>query len=322
MSNKKKKRQQKKQKQQKQMWLWLIGLAVAVVTIVCVILLNKNPEDEEPVFSKYNEDLYLIDQWSEDNADGEKDYYVSFYLESKDYYDVINPEDVVWLDNGYSPITEVYETAEIQTFERFPGATTGVASYILIKTDDLLDLNKIYVQTSGPEEKIEGVETKEDYIEKTGSEEGWNETTVAWTEKNILAEETDEMSMMYNHGFLHMEDENSSIAYFETKEDSVMIAEDRKTVDVRLTKLSENVFDAFEETMGMTTLGFVDKETDRVDVHANWVMNTEIIKEETEDGFTIGYKYEDIESVKDDDGRLPNAIIILLEDVNYVIMFE
>lgn len=318
-----------KEKKKDSKGLILVAILSLCVLVVGLLLLNEEEPEEEPVvFSEQVETLYLIDQWSVEKENEEKDYFVSLYLESNDYYDITQPEDVLCLtDEGeYKAFADVNKTADVQIFQRYEEELTdSVAAYILIKTDELVDLNNLFVNIEGPEKKIDGVETKEQYIEKTGSADGWNGTITTCVEQTIDDGSASTIEKtIYNKGFLNMLDDDSSVGYYEKIENSFIEKDNRKIVEISLKDFSEKASIAIETTIADAMMVYIEKDTQEVvlDNSGNWSLNLKKVFEPTEKGFVVGYEYEDVEAIKDKEGHIPNAMAMYIGDTQYIITLE
>lgn len=142
----------------------LIIMLVAILAISCCAC-NKNeepPVDETIVLTPatYTAASYRINEW---RVEGTKDYYTILATYSKDFYGVINEDDIMYYTDTYHAFKEVFPESDI-TIYNVNSSKTGIGAYIKIHTNQLIDLKKVYIVTEGPATYIDGVTTKEQFI--------------------------------------------------------------------------------------------------------------------------------------------------------------
>ena len=123
----------------------LIALILVLITITSLSACETTDEptsDSGFVISTggVSANTYLLDSWKEEAADGARDYYLSFYLHSSDYYAILTSDSVQFLsDSGeYKPLVDVFEQSVVDIIE-FNDYKQGTSAIALIKTKQLID---------------------------------------------------------------------------------------------------------------------------------------------------------------------------------------
>ena len=151
--------------------LLIFMLALVIVFSCCACNNNEDEPEVEHITltpAEYNANSYRVNEW---RVEGTKDYYTVLATYG-DFYATIDEEDVLYLTDTYHPFKEVFEGSEI-TIYNMNTTDSGVGAYIKIHTNRLIDLNKVFIVTEGMAKRIDGINTKEEFVAAGNEAKSW-----------------------------------------------------------------------------------------------------------------------------------------------------
>lgn len=294
----------------------LLLLAVVFTMILGLCACNNNeqkptePSRFVPVDGAPEATTYIIDSWREDKEDGTRDYFIKLLSYSDDYYAELSSEDVVYkTESGYEQLSATVDGAIVDIYNYNAESKEGIASLILIKTNKMIDEKKVYVRLSGPTKYEDGVKTREDYVEKHGSADGWVSKLTSITEKtppysNIVQKYTSATSgpiMMISDGY--------NVYNFALTDDEPIINETTHLKRIELTAVSTRSIEDFIADISMCSLAYKATDDNGNEVwkfaDAKFQAYGEIINGQV----YIGYKMADDSKIADAGVPLPEAFL-------------
>lgn len=319
-----KQRNNVKIKKKKETWFnkhkKIIAIASAVLLVVALALVLKScikkEHEDETVLAKYTACMYQVDQWKVENEDGTRDYFTTFLLYSDDYYDEPTVDDIKYLTNdGYEILESVVEDSEVTIYTMNSTVKEKVCTYVKIKTKKMLDEQKVYASIAGPTEYDAEISSKEDYIEKYGSDEGWRALMVCVTTYNVPTTTVSAFQPNQNEGVVHLVDEDSSSCYYKMSNEGSVIEGNSILRKVEVDPLSENGTNAFIDTINASYAAkVIDGE---ITVMENLDENIQIVCKVIGGEVWLGFELADGTNWSDYHGETPEMIIFSLNEHTY-----
>jgi hypothetical protein len=206
----------------------LIGVVCVVLLVAMIIAVGKDPVDDKHNLvtnaatpSEYSAQTYLIDSWREDFDNGAKKYYITLAMHSNDYYALIKNDDVKYLKDGkYEPLTEACVGSSVEVFN-MNVTQSGICAYAKISTNELIDIKKIYVKMSGPMKYDMDTLSKDAYVEKYGTTDGWCSKLATVSERSIPHIEMFAMQGGFETGVIRLHTAQSDMYYYESTKNPV-----------------------------------------------------------------------------------------------------
>lgn len=99
-------------------------------------------------------------------------YVYTLFVYSDEVYAPVKDDCVMYLDDTYVPITDIYPDVQVDVVNLNHNTTKNVSAFVTITSNTILDTKKIFVSVLGTTEYQTGMEfiSVEDYREKYGSE--------------------------------------------------------------------------------------------------------------------------------------------------------
>ena len=291
----------------------------SLITLLCMALLcsglvacgndQKDEPKDESVPATYTASMYRIDDWKVKNEDDTKDYYMTFLLHSEDYYDEPDVDDIKYLtENGYEPISEAIEGIEIKLYTMNSTSKKGICSYLKIKTNKLIDAQKIYALLEGPVEYDETLKNHEEYKEKYGDDVAWGALMINYTTHNIPTTTVSAVSPRDGEGVFFLSDGQSSSYYYNMTGD-IVINENKMLKKVEVEQLSEVGIESLSETLKYALPAqMVNGELQRMD---NLNDNLQICCEIVDGCLWLGFETVDGSDIDDYKDALPYALVFM-----------
>lgn len=151
--------------------LLIFMLAILIAVSCCACKKDETPPDEtlELVPAVYHASSYRINEW---RVEGTKDYYTVLATYASDFYGTISEDDILYYTDDYRPFKEVFADSDI-TIYNTNSSNTGIGAYIKIHTNQLIDLKKVYIIAEGTAQYMEGISTKDQFIEAGNNASDW-----------------------------------------------------------------------------------------------------------------------------------------------------
>jgi hypothetical protein len=303
-------------------------LAILLILVMILTLMaacNNNEDGPDQVVvpgdatpAEFNASTYLIDSWREDASSGDRVYYITLFMYSKDYYACPTTEDIKYkTDDGYVPLTESVEGTEITMYHLNAESKKGVCAYAKIATPILIDTKKIYVNLAGPSEYNENTLTEEAYQASNGSLEGWRALLTNVSTNDVSSEVDKEIYSSKYYGILRLYDDYRSQYYCSSITPIPIVHNERMVTKIEIDPLTEN---ASMETLveHVTKYGqfaMIDNDvvtTIELDERLNVVC--EVIDGE----LWVGFETVDGSNIDTFDGEIPDAIAYPHSNICYL----
>lgn len=283
-----------------------------ILTIVMVLSLGacsnqeENTSDSNFVVSTGgpSADTYLLSSWKEE-VDGNREYYLSFYLHSSNYYAILNADSVQFLtDEGeYKALTDAFEASTVEIID-FNEQKQGTSAIALIKTKQMVDNKKIYVLMEGPLQYDEDILTKEDYIAKYNkepSDEEWI-ARLCSSSNQTPPMKTIPFSHNDNSGLFGFSNEGKHYFYYSRVGQSTT-TDNYVYSQFKINKLTDFSVEQITDTLNSSLYGA--KLTDGLFEYVEINEKIQIYCELNDDILTVGYKTIDDSPIKTYVSQLP-----------------
>ena len=186
--------------------LLIFMLALVMVFSCCACNNNENnPPANETISltpATHHVASYRVNEW---RIEGTKDYYTVLATYSKDFYDQITADDILYYTDEYKPFAEVFPGCEIVVYN-ISTADTGIGAYIKIHTNRLIDLQKVFIVTEGPETHIDGIITKDEFLAAGNDESKWIKFYTSISSKQTPFDDIDALNNSKNVAVLSAPD--------------------------------------------------------------------------------------------------------------------
>jgi hypothetical protein len=291
----------------------LIGIVCIVLIVVGVVLVCNKPAEEQPNLvtnaatpSEYSAQTYLIDSWHENFDDGTKKHYITLAIYSADYYAEIDHEDIKYLDEGkYESLSNVWNGSSVEIFN-LNTTQSGICAYAKITTNELIDLKKIYVKMSGPAKYDAEALTKDDYVEKYGTTDGWCSKLASVSERSIPHRAMFAMQGGLAASTIRLYTEEADMYYYESTKEPVI---DGNSI---MTKFNVNIL---KECSIDTLVDVIAYQTTFANIVDGVALETElderlqIVAEIVDGEVWIGFETVDGSAMSTYNGEVPDAIV-------------
>jgi hypothetical protein len=191
---------------------------------------------------------------------------MTFLLYSEDYYDEPDSDDIKYLtENGYEPIGDVVEGIEMKLYAMNSTSKEGICSYLKIKTNKLIDAQKIYALLEGPVKYDETLNSHEEYKEKYGDDVAWGSLMVNYTTHNVPTADVSSISPKNGEGVIFLADGKSS-SYYYNMTNNTIVNGNKMLRKMEVEQFSDAGLESLVETLKFAIPAkIVDGEVQRVD---------------------------------------------------------
>lgn len=291
----------------------MIALIIALLMAMMCLTACKNDENPTPtgpVFTPTDVDIktYNCDEWKEEAEDGTRTYYTVLLTYTDDCYDVLTADDLKYSSNdGMIPLTDAFSDVTVDVINVNNYNKVGVCAYIRITSPKLIDMKKVHTLVEGPPEYDENIVTKEDYVSKNGSSDGWQSVLTNIVSTTPPYDEIEAIYTQEDTGVIRLYTNDRAQYWYEiTDEARVMKGADFLT-KYKVTPIKNSTLEDF--TTNLLTNGvpinIVDGEIVETDLDERITLACNIV-----DGYVwIGFSTVDGSDFKDYDGEVPYAIV-------------
>lgn len=298
----------------------IIGLIIVVALVLFFVLKKDEVEKDQSTLAKYYAWVYQVDDWKEESQNTGTQYYKTLLVYSKDFYDEPTKEDVLFLTkSGYEMITNVIDNTDVTIYNMNTSSKKGVCAYIKIKSDELIDEEKIYINIEGPVEYVEGITTRDEFVEKYKSDEGWCGLTVSVSDFMVPTDEIGPIQPSKEEGVVTIVgDEETTRCYYKINNNKTVFNNNTALRSMNVDELHENGLE--ELTNIFPTLYSANMKDGMMEVVENLNENIKIKVELIDGVFWYGYETVAGDNIANYVEELPEYIIATFG--NYVNLFK
>ena len=273
--------------------LMIVVLCLTIVLTCAACTTSK--EDPQSTLNvqpaEYMARSYKYADW---HVEGTKDYYNVFAVYSGDYYAHIENSDILYLNkNGeYELFRKAYPASDITIVNVNDSTHTGVGAYVQIRTNQLIDINKVFIQVEGPVEYSAHANSKTEYIRYGGKEEDWRAITTSISSKSIPYADIAALTTVPYEGLMNTVD--GQVIYVTDEEYESGQTEDSVYFQAKYMAFTEINFDTFTADNVISLLPAYDNDGGIKEAERNTLDdNLELFCELGNMYVKIGYKTKD-----------------------------
>ena len=290
----------------------VISIVLTIIIIFCLSACSQKQQSTDSNFTVsvggVSADTYILDSWKEELSDGTREYYLSLYLYSKDYYALLDSSSIKFLnENGeYEALTDVFEGSNVNIID-FNDTKQGTSTIAIIKTKQMIDNKKIYVLMEGPVQYDKDILTKEDYINKYNKEPTDSEWVARLCSSSNRTPPIKTISFEHNsnEGIFGFSDNQNHYFYYSSVGKKT-VANDKVYTQWNINKITN--FSAEQLTSACNASLYGAKLIDNQLEYSECDQNIQIYCELNENIMTIGYKTIDGKSIEPYLSKLPTYL--------------
>lgn len=237
-------------------------ITVALAALVLLSGCKEKDPEPDPIIATadYEINVTMIDQWREDNGEA-REYFLSAIVYSPDTCAALDEDSVLYLtDEGeYVPVGQVYD-GSTTVVNMLPDTTSETSFWILVKTDTILDLGRLFIDINGPAVVDPDATTMESYEEKHGVGT-WRNTLMPVANNGYTAEELTGRQASPDGGMIF--DQSASFSPFWIHADGELTWTENSgkwSVNIPITVLSDTGFEETESLGQMISWMYEDEE--------------------------------------------------------------
>lgn len=305
----------------------IIAAILAIIMIFCLAACSEPQPSTDSNFivsvGGTSADTYVLDSWKTELEDGTREYCLSLYLHSEDYYALLNSDSIQFLtdSNEYKTLTSVFENSDVQIID-FNDEKQGTSAIALIKTKQMIDNKKVYVLMEGPVQYDQDILTKEDYIKKYNKEPTDSEWIARLCSSSSRTPPIKTTPFKHNDdkGLFGFSDNTNHYFYYSTTGKST-VSNDRVYTQWNINRITNFSTEQLVSTLNASLYGaqLVDGKFE----YDEWDENIQIYCEFNEGILSIGYKTIDGKSIDSYLSKLPQYLAydgILNSSVGFLII--
>ena len=269
----------------------------------------------EQELADYEATAYLLDSWKEiDN--NSTTYITSIIVYSEDFYDCPTSDDVKLLtENDYKPLSETIEQSEITVYTMNKNLYRGIYTHIKIKSPELLDTTKIYIDVEGPLGQQEKERTKDEYEKTNGSLDGWVGLMLQVSERNIpsIAGKHD-LTDSLKYGTVEIINKNRDQFYYLSEMTESIVENNKILTKFFIDAVTESDVNEIPNNLIIDgkVANIIDSKVEIVELDERLTIYCEIIDGE----LWVGYETVDGSDFSAYDGNTPDAVVYNVAGVN------
>ena len=198
----------------------IISMLLMTVLSLSLIACGKEKVVEEPdiqvELAEHQVFVYLVDAWKKTNPETQKeDYHTTLLVNAETFFAELTLDDVEYLvGTEYKPIADAVTLTNSNIYQTNDGNNPGVCTYIHLTTNELIDLNKVFVTVCGAEEKENIGLDRTTYKSKLGSLDGFVEIVAGVEEREIPLSHVLPLQTKIDENVIVLWDENESKFHF------------------------------------------------------------------------------------------------------------
>ena len=195
-------------------------MLLMTVLSLSLIACGKEKVVEEPdiqvELAEHQVSVYLVDAWKKTNSETQKEeYHTTLLVNSETFFAEPTLDDVEYLvGTEYKSIADAVPLANSNIYQTNDGNNPGVCTYIHLTTNELIDLNKVFVTVRGAEEKENIGLDRTTYKTKLGSLDGFVEIVAGVEEREIPLSHVLPLQTKIDENVIVLWDENESKFHF------------------------------------------------------------------------------------------------------------
>lgn len=289
-------------------------LALCLAAILLVSMTACNNKEQTPTIgevtmpSDLDAKVYPYNDEKIENEDGTKTYKTSYIVHTSNFYDVLTVDDIKYsTTNGMQLFSEIYQDAKLNVINVNNLEKTGTCAFIYIESPILIDFKKMYVYVEGPKTYDESISSKEDYVAKNGSTDGWYSMYLTVSSAQYPSDKIESTYTKNGSGVAKLYDDGRSMFKYELTDDVNIITGNTMLTKYKVTSLRNASLEVFAEqieTSGVPAM--IDGEEYVVEDVSEKLSVYCIVEGEY---VWIGYQTVDGSDFTNYDGMIPDCIV-------------